>query len=170
MQSSPGTEHESGEPSNEELRAQLDETRAQLGESEDRYLRARADLDNYRRRSERDFERRVREQSDELVRAWIEVVDSVERALALEDDDTRAQGLRALLEQMDTVLARFGVARRGEIGERFDPELHEAIAVVPNRDQEPGTVAEVARSGYSARDRVVRPAQVTVAGPSASGG
>ncbi|MDT5251064.1 MAG: molecular chaperone GrpE, partial [Mycobacterium sp.] len=131
MRSSPGTEREaSSDPSElsaEELRAELEQNRARLAETEDRYLRARADLDNYRKRAERDLERRVREQTDELLRSWLEVVDSVERALALAPQD--AEGLGAVLEQMQANLARHGLRRIGEVGEQFDPQRHDAIGV-----------------------------------------
>ena len=155
MRSSPGTD----EPSVEELQTQLADT-------EDRYLRARADLENYRRRAERELERRVTEQRDELIRSWLEVVDTVERALAAESRDE----LRALLEQMDALLARYGVTRVGEVGEPFDPELHEAVAADADTEAPVGTITSVARSGYSAGDRVVRPAQVAVSAPSPDGG
>ena len=163
MRSSPGTEQDSPPPRDEELRAELEQTRALLTEAEDRVLRARADLDNYRKRSERELERRVRERGDELLRAWLEVVDSVERALALEPDAPLADGLRAVLEQMDAIVARQGATRIGQVGEPFDPELHEAVAVVPDATRPAGTVAEIARSGYAVGDRVLRPAQVVVA-------
>lgn len=168
MRSSPGTDRSSspdvdqGELSPEELRARLDQTLADLAAAEDRYLRARADLDNYRKRTERELERRVRDQGDELLRSWLEVVDSVERALALAPEPRLADGLRAFLDQMDAILARQGVARIGEVGQGFDPELHEAVAVVPDTDRAPGTLAEIARSGYSVGNRVLRPAQVAV--------
>jgi molecular chaperone GrpE len=174
MPSSPGTDQQQragAELSAEELRAELDQIREQLAAAEDRYLRARADLDNYRKRAERELERRAQEHGDELVRAWLEVVDSVERALALEHENPAlTEALRAFLSQMEAILARQGVTRIGEVGSAFDPELHEAIAVVPDSGTAPGTIAGVARSGYSAGDRVLRPAQVTVARPPADGG
>jgi len=155
------------ELTNEELRARLAHALAQLEAAEERFLRARADLDNYRRRAEREIERRVREQTDELIRGWLEVVDSVERALTIEREHPRfAAGLRAFLDQMKGVLARQGVTRIGEVGERFDPEMHDAVAVVSTSDQPEGAVVEVTRSGYSIGDRVVRPAQVAVSRPS----
>jgi molecular chaperone GrpE len=158
MRSSPGTDDT---PATEERPA--DDLRAELAASEDRYLRARADLENYRKRADRELERRVTEQTDAALRAWLEVVDSLERALALEAGRHEvAEGLRAVLDQMQAILARQGVTALGGIGERFDPELHEAVAAVPDADREPGTIAEVARSGYSIGDRVVRPAQVAV--------
>jgi molecular chaperone GrpE len=175
MRSSPGTEHdqrpEQDELSADELRSRLEETRAELAAADDRYLRARADLDNYRKRADRELERRAREQRDELVRAWLEVVDSVERALALQADDPRiAEGLSLLLGQMQAILDRQGVRRIGQVGEPFDPELHEAIAVVQRPDGEAGTVAQVARAGYAAGEGVLRPAQVAVARPADDSG
>jgi molecular chaperone GrpE len=162
MRSSPGTEHDSpADQSADELRAEVEQARAQLAETEDRYLRARADLDNYRKRAERELERRIRDRGDDQLRAWLEVVDSVERALALESDPRAADGLRAVLDQMTAILARQGLARVGQVGDAFDPERHEAIAVVPGGS--PGSIAEIARPGYATGDRVVRPAQVAVA-------
>jgi molecular chaperone GrpE len=170
MRSSPETEPAAArEPSpvvEQELRAELEQTRAQLADAEDRYLRARADLDNYRKRTERELERRVTEQSDALLRSWLEVVDSVEHALAFGDDDRAvADGLRAVYEQLETLLARYGATPTGAIGEQFDPELHEAFAVVARPDSAPGTIADIARRGYSVGGRVIRPAQVAVARP-----
>jgi molecular chaperone GrpE len=163
MRSSPGTEHPTQEEPQQADSRSGDELRAELAAVEDRYVRARADLENYRKRTERDLERRARELADGLLREWLEVVDSVERALTAEPDPRAAEGLQALLEQMDSILARRGVTRFGEPGEQFDPERHEAIAVVPGSGLPAGTVAGVARSGYAAGDRVLRPAQVAVA-------
>lgn len=174
MRSSPGTEPESElERADlpDELRAQLDDARRQLVESENRHLRARADLENYRKRSERELERRVQQQADDLLRAWLEAVDSVERALALEAADAHAaEGFAAFLDQMEAILARQGVRRIGEVGDRFDPELHEAVAAMPDADRPPGTIAGVARSGYAIGDRVLRPAEVAVARAPGDGG
>jgi molecular chaperone GrpE len=147
----------------DELAVQLEEARSQLAACEDRYLRARADLDNYRKRTQRELEQRSRERSEELLRSWLEVVDSIERALALESQPHAAEELSAVLEQMEGLLARYGVTRLGEVGERFDPELHEAVAVVPEAESEPGTIAAVTRSGYAAGDHVLRPPLVAVA-------
>jgi molecular chaperone GrpE len=74
-----------------------------------------------------------------------------------------AEGMRAVLEQMDAILARNGVQRIGAAGERFDPERHEAVGVREADDVPDQTVVEVARSGFAVGDRVLRPAQVIVA-------
>jgi molecular chaperone GrpE len=73
-----------------------------------------------------------------------------------------AVGLRAVMEQMEAILDRQGVERIGAPGDRFDPELHEAVAVADGGDAPDRTIVEVARSGYALGDRVLRPAQVVV--------
>ena len=136
---------------------------AELEQMEDRFKRALADLDNYRKRSARELERLVTERGDALLRDWLEVVDGVERALQQTADTPLYDGLRAVLEHMDSVLERHGVRRLGERGEPFDPNRHEAVDV-HETDQAPDrTVVEVLRSGYARGDRVLRPAQVVVA-------
>jgi molecular chaperone GrpE len=133
-----------------------------LAGMEDRYKRAVADLENYRKRSARDFDRRVDDATDVLQREWLEALDSVERALRLEPESPLLEGLRAVLEQMEAILARRGVQRIGAPGEPFDPERHEAVGVSENADVPDQTVLDVARSGFALGDRVLRPAQVIV--------
>jgi molecular chaperone GrpE len=125
---------------------------------DDRYLRARADLENYRKRSSQEVERRVSEQAERLLLDWIEAVDSVDRALEMQPSD----GLRGVLGQMEAILARQGVERVGAAGDPFDPELHEAISVEESEKVPDRTVLDVARSGYRRGERVLRPAQVVV--------
>lgn len=131
---------------------------------DERYLRALADLDNYRKRSAQEVERRVTEQAERLLLDWIEAVDSVDRALAMQPSD----GLRGVLGQMEAILARQGVERVGAAGDRFDPELHEAISVQESEEVPDHTVLDVARSGYRRGERVLRPAQVVVSRNGAS--
>jgi molecular chaperone GrpE len=125
---------------------------------DERYLRARADLENYRKRSAQEVERRVAEATERMLLDWIEAVDSVDRALAMQPSD----GLRGVVGQMEAILAREGVERVGATGDRFDPELHEAISVQEDDRVPDRTVLDVARSGYRRGERVLRPAQVVV--------
>jgi molecular chaperone GrpE len=146
-------------PADDERRRAEDARAAELARTEDRLKRALADLDNYRKRSVREIERRVGDARETLLREWLEAVDSVERALRMAPDDL---GMRSVLDQMEAVLARHGVRRTGRAGERFDPELHEAIGVRDTDDVPDRTIVEVARSGFLIGDRVLRPAQVVV--------
>jgi molecular chaperone GrpE len=161
MQNSPESERRE-EPAAEPAPdvAKLSEEFARL---EDRYKRALADLDNYRKRAARETERRAAEAREAVLLDWLEVVDSVERAVQMEPEGPCAKGLRAVLEQTDAVLARQGAQRIGAPGDQFDPERHDAIAVQASERVPDRTVLAVERSGYALGDRVIRPAQVVVA-------
>jgi molecular chaperone GrpE len=169
MQSSPGSEGSGDERQEDQpqavAEADVQELREQNAQLEDRYKRALADLDNYRKRVARDTERRIVDERDRIERDWLDAVDAVERALRMDvsPENPVAEGLRQVLEQMEAILDRHGIQRIGAAGEQFDPERHEAISVVETDDVPDRTVMEVARSGFAAGDRVIRPAQVVVA-------
>jgi molecular chaperone GrpE len=135
----------------------------ELARIEDRYKRALADLDNYRKRATRESDRRVTEARQSALDDWLQVVDSVERAIQLEREGPCYEGLRAVLAQIDSVLDRQGAQRIGAPGDRFDPQRHEAVAVRATGDLPDRTIVEVQRSGFAQGDRVIRPAQVVVA-------
>jgi molecular chaperone GrpE len=163
MQNSPASEDEQHAAGQQVVADRERELEQELAQMEDRWKRALADLDNYRKRTARDTERRVEESREAQLREWLEVVDSLERALFMQPEDPVVEGLRAVLEQMEAVLARQGVRRMGAAGEPFDPERHEAVGVRPTTELPDRTVADVARSGFMLGDRVLRPAEVVVA-------
>ena len=136
--------------------------RRELARSQDRYRRALADLDNYRKRMEREGDRRAAQARDAQLREWLEALDSVERALRVTPDDA---GLVAVLEQMDAILARHGIERIAQVGEPFDPARHEAVATIPADGDVPDrAIVDVVRSGFGSRDgEILRLAQVAVA-------
>jgi molecular chaperone GrpE len=136
------------------------ELEAEVARLDDRFKRARADLDNYRKRAAKEVERRITEGTDALLADWLEVADSVERALTMVPLDDE---LRAVHEQIEATLARQRVTRLGAVEEPFDPDRHEAVAVAPATDHPDGTIVEVIRSGYARDGRVLRPALVAVA-------
>jgi molecular chaperone GrpE len=151
-------------PPSDEEQPSVDVVRDELAAMEERFKRARADLENYRKRAERELERRVAERQEAMLRDWLEVADSVDRALTSSVADPQlGPGLMALRDQIEGVLARQGVTRFGQPGERFDAERHEAVGVRPSGDQPDNTILDVVRSGYAISDRVLRPAQVVVA-------
>jgi molecular chaperone GrpE len=135
---------------------------ADLARAEDRHRRALADLDNYRKRSAREVDRRVAESRETLLRDWLEAVDSVERAVRMATDPTLVEGLRSVLRQMESILSREGVERIGAAGERFDPQRHEAVDVRSSEDLPDLTIVEVPRAGFEVGDHILRPAQVVV--------
>jgi molecular chaperone GrpE len=135
---------------------------AEVARMEDRLKRALADLDNFRKRSGRELDRRTAEAADAVVRDWLEVADSIDRALAARPAGETDDGLRAVADQIAATLAREGVTRSGERGEPFDPERHDAVDVRSSPDAEDRTIFDVARAGYERGGRVLRPAQVVV--------
>lgn len=153
-QATPAADH--AQPDNGELAAELERI-------EDRYKRALADLDNYRKRAAREMETRVAAAQEAIIGDWLDVVDSVERAMQMEANGPCREGLGAVLEQINSVLAREGVHRIGGPGERFDPERHAAIAVQDSAEAPDQTILAVQRSGFALGDRAIRPAQVVVA-------
>jgi molecular chaperone GrpE len=154
----PGEQSASAEPG-----LQAREMQAELATLEERYKRALADLENYRKRSAREIDRRVAECRDGLTRDWLEALDSVERALRMAPEGPAADGLRAVLEQMEAILRREGVQRIGAAGEPFDPQRFEAVGVRSSSEVPDRTVVEVVRSGFGSDGHVLRPAQVIVA-------
>jgi molecular chaperone GrpE len=156
MQSSPASKQNGPPgPGTADLQARVDEL-------DDRYKRALADLDNYRKRSERLADSRVADARDRMLRDWLDAVDSVETALDMTSADGEVEGLEAVRDQMRSILERQGVQRFGAAGEGFDPDRHEAIAAresdaVPDR-----SIVDVVRAGYMVGDRVLRPARVIV--------
>jgi molecular chaperone GrpE len=137
--------------------------RAELDRMEDRYKRALAELDNYRKRAARELERMIAERREGLLRDWLDVVDGLDRALRHQPDGPVTEGLRALLSQMEAILTRQGVQRIGQPGEQFDPERHEAVDVRTTDEHPDRAIIDVVRSGYALDGRVIRPAQVIVA-------
>jgi molecular chaperone GrpE len=136
---------------------------AELAQMEDRFKRAAADLDNYRKRAARELQRLVEERGDAALLEWLEVVDGVDRALAQKPENPLREGLRAVLDQMESIFARQGIRRIGAVGEPFDPTRHEAVEVRDTEEAPDRTIVDVLRSGYARGDRVLRPAQVVVA-------
>jgi molecular chaperone GrpE len=136
---------------------------AEVARLEDRLKRALADLDNFRKRTGRELDRRTAEAADAVVRDWLEVADSIDRAQSARPEGAPDEGLSAVADQIAATLAREGVTRSGERGEAFDPERHDAVDVRLSPDAEDRTILDVVRAGYERGGRVLRPAQVVVA-------
>lgn len=130
----------------------------------DRWRRAAADLDNFRKRQTRDLTTAVARERNQVAAAWLPIVDNLERALEHAGTDPGAivEGVRAVRDQAVELLSRLGYPRREETNVPFDPNRHEVVAVVDDRDTDPGTVVRVVRPGYGDADHQLRPAAVAV--------
>jgi molecular chaperone GrpE len=151
----------------ETLQAQLDAARQEAADNQDRYLRARADMENYKKRIERTYADLAKSGKKELLTKLLGVKDNLERALQYsgtsnENGEGIIEGVRLTQYQLDQLLAQEGVKEIDAEGQPFDPRLEEAIHRVNDAGVEDGTVVEVFRKGYTLNDEVLRPAQVIV--------
>lgn len=143
---------------------EIEIVRAQLRSEHDMYLRSLADFDNYRRRVERDVAAAVDRGKRSLILAFLEVVDSFDRAL-LQVGNAAAplvEGLEAVHRKTLALLEAQGVTPYTSVGEAFNPALHEAVASIAGTQYPSGIVADELQRGYKAGDAVLRPAQVRV--------
>ena len=161
-----GGEPEEGEvPEDDDPLAQLEKARAEAAGNYDRYLRAAAELDNFRKRAVRMRAESREETLRDLLLQIAPLMDNMRRALAQEGAEARSlkQGVELILSQFQAVLNGYGLEEVEAVGKPFDPNLHEAMLEVESADCEPGTILEEMEKGYRLRDKVLRPARVVVA-------
>ncbi|MBW6393126.1 MULTISPECIES: nucleotide exchange factor GrpE [Halomonadaceae] len=155
----------SDNPEADMLAAQVEELEQSLVEAKDQALRAAAEAQNVRRRAEQEAEKARKFALERFVKELLPVVDSLEKALeAMGEDASEAhrEGVAMTLKMQQDVLGKFGVEMLDPAGEPFDPQYHEAMAMVPNPELEPNSVMEVVQKGYTLNGRLVRPAMVVV--------
>jgi molecular chaperone GrpE len=160
-------QNDSGAPGSE-LEERLRQAELAAQEHQDAYLRARADCDNVRKRSQTEIANAHKFAVENFVTELVPVKDSLEAALASETATVESlkSGVELTLRQLKSVFDKFNVKEINPIGEKFDPHRHQAISMVES-DVEPNTVVRVLQKGYLLHDRVIRPALVTVAKPKA---
>jgi len=140
--------------------------REEAQEQREKALRSLADLENYRKRVQRERREESRFRAFDPMREFVAVVDNLERALTAPGSvEELKQGVEMILRQMSGLLEENGVERIDAVGESFDPSLHEAVS----RDEDPGvevpTVSEELQAGYTMHDRLLRPSIVKVSMP-----
>ena len=145
----------------------VEELRRQLEEKQDRLLRALAEAENFKRRTQRERDESVRYANETLLRDLIPVLDNLDRALEAARTTGGASGVVGGVEliqrELLKVLERSGVTRYSALGQPFDPTRHEAIARVVSAQAKPGTVVAETMPGYLLHNRVLRAALVSVA-------
>jgi len=145
----------------------VEELRRQVEEKQDRLLRALAEAENFKRRTQRERDESIRYANESLLRDLIPVLDNLDRALAAAQAAGGAKGVVGGVEliqrELLKVLERAGVSRYSALGQPFDPTRHEAIARVVSVDAKPGTVVAETMPGYMLHNRVLRAALVSVA-------
>jgi len=149
---------ETGQEDVETLRQEADDYR-------DRYLRAIAEMDNYKKRVEQRYADKAEAERRRLLRAFLTVADNLERALIHADaDGSLAEGVQLTFQDLQQLLRQEGVEPIMAVGQPFDPQVHEAVAVVPGDDGQAVVVDETQR-GYLYQGELLRPAKVIVSQP-----
>ena len=143
-----------------------DDTSEELTKTKDQLLRTIAEMENVRRRAQRDVENAHKFAVEKLLSDLLPVVDSLEKAeeaaKTTVNADSMAEGISLSLKLFVSTLEKSGIAIVDPLGEPFDPQLHEAMAMVPNPDAEPNSVMDVMQRGYTLNGRLVRAAKVVV--------
>lgn len=138
---------------------------AECRENWDRFLRERADLENFRKRTSREKEELLNYGTKSLIEEILPVVDNLERALAHASEDGLSavvEGIRMTHSMLVAALKKFGVTPLEAAGAAFDPAFHQAMTQIPTDQHEPNTVIDEFQKGYLLKERLLRPAMVSV--------
>lgn len=145
----------------------LEDARAKVDEHWDLYLRTQAELENLRRRAERDVQNAHKFGLEKFVNELLPVIDSMELGMAAADAENEAvkplfDGMELTLKMFQSVLEKMGVTAVNPENEAFNPEFHQAMSMQETSDVAPNTVLAVMQKGYVLNERLVRPAMVVV--------
>lgn len=153
-------------------RTDADDLRRQLADVDDKWQRTAADLANLQKRFQREVERGHVAERERVLTLWLETLDDLERALAHAESEGidvgtetgHVQGVRAIAGHAVNTIAGLGYPRVGQVGDTFDPMLHEVVSTIPVNDEfAANTVVAVVKPGYGTADHLLRPATVVVA-------
>ncbi len=159
------------EPHEDDLVAadEVHQLRAERDDMRERFMRALADAENARKRGERDRREAEKYGGSKLARDMLPVYDNLARALEAADEATRAEkkalieGIELTMKELLNVFSKHGIEIvQPEVGEKFDPQLHQAMFEAPVPDTKAGDIIQVSQVGFMIHDRLLRPAQVGV--------
>ena len=148
----------------EALKGQVEKLTGDLQEKKDRLLRLQADFDNFRRRSAKEREEISAVVTQNFCKDMLPLLDNFERAMAAETKDVEAfqKGVEMIFTQFQEILKKNGLEHIEAIGQKFDPNFHQAVMRVEDPEKEDDTVAQELQKGYMVKGRVIRPSMVQV--------
>jgi molecular chaperone GrpE len=154
----------SPEKSADSLEAQLEDAQAKASENWDQFIRAKAEMDNLRRRNIIDVENAHKYGTEKLVTELLPVLDSMSMGLAVEDASAESlrEGMELTMNMLVKMMDKVGLEEIDPLNEKFDPARHQAMSMQPNAEVEPNTVIAVMQKGYALNGRLIRPAMVMV--------
>ena len=152
------------EPDGDALLEELEDAKRMAGECQDRMLRMQAEMENLRKRAQRDLSNAHKFAIEKFAGELLQVKDSLE--LGLGAGDVKAEKLREgtelTLKMLVSTLQKFSIEEIDPAGEAFDPNLHQAMTTQESREHEPNTIIQVMQKGYTLHERLLRPAMVIV--------
>ena len=158
---------ESKEVDVEFLQVQLEKLQEQSKVSLDKVVRAQAEMENLRKRAARDVENAHKYALEKFTNELLPIMDSLELGLSAsvkaKNLDDLCKGMELTLEMFNTVMEKFGITMIEPKGEKFNPELHDAVSMQETDDSNSGIIIEVMQKGYTLNGRLIRPAMVVVA-------
>lgn len=155
---------ESPEKNADSLEAQLEQAQAKASENWDQFIRAKAEMDNLRRRSVKDLENAHKFGIEKFVTELLPVLDSMVMGLAVEDASAESlrEGMELTMDMLGKMMEKLGIEEIDPLNEKFDAAKHQAMTTQPSAEVEPNTVLAVMQKGYSLNERLIRPAMVIV--------
>ena len=143
---------------------QMEELAKTLADANDKYLRLAAEYDNYRKRTAREKEHLYNDAKIDTIKPFLAVLDNLERGVSqFEEGDGHRQGMELICKQFSEVLTKLGVTEIPALGEKFDPEKHNAVMHIDDEAYGESVVAQVFQTGFMLGDKVIRHATVIVA-------
>jgi molecular chaperone GrpE len=157
-------EEEALDQAEEQLIEQMNQAQLKADENWELLLRTKAEMENLRRRTQKDLESAHKFGTEKLVSELLPIMDSIELGLSIEDSSVESirEGMGLTMNMVSQLFERFKIEAIDPINEKFDPELHQAMGMQPTDEFEPNTVITVMQKGYRLNDRLVRPAMVMV--------
>ena len=149
-----------------ELEAKAEEAKKaseEASDAKDKYLRLAAEYDNFRKRSQKEKDAIYSDAVADTVKEILPIFDNLDRAAIYEDAQKVAEGLAITAKSIDSMLSKAKIERFGAVGEKFDPNIHNAVLHIEDDTLGEGVIAEVFQTGYRLQDKIIRYAMVKVA-------
>ena len=147
----------------EKLQKEIEDLKAEIAEKDDKYLRMAAEYDNFRRRSREEKQATYNDAMADTVSNLLPIIDNLERAALYDDAEKVKEGLVMIAKACEGALASLGVEEIGRAGEKFDPNLHNAVMHIDDENYGEGEIVEVFQKGYKKGNKIIRFAMVKTA-------
>ena len=175
MESAAEAKTETEENTVEALEAKLAEVQAKADDNWDQLVRARAEMENIRRRSERELVNAHKYALEKFAQELLPVIDSMEMGVLAAQDESAdvsklREGTEMTLKMFETAIEKFGIKSVHPHGESFNPEHHQAMTMIDSDEHEPNMIIDVMQKGYLLNERLVRPAMVVVSSANSGSG